>query len=340
MARRVVPTRAISGAPSAGQIEARMHLIIEASHAGALDGGEMVRAITRRARRPRIAALSGVTARGPMSVTESGMAAICLAAANGLNVSVALAVLSGRSAPRESARASEPRRAWVLTSPRVIAATGGGLVPAAVGAASFVPPCILAPAGRPMVVRDVAATKAEPRTPVDQAIVALVPRAAAGDEVAFTRLVGAFHADMARLAFFICGADRELAEDAVQSAWTIAWRRLGTLREPERIRAWLLSVTANEARQLLRKQRQVVSIRLEFAEERLAAPDPYASAAVLDMADVISRLKPEERTLIGLRYAAGLDSAEIGVVLGMSASGVRSRLDRLLDRLRAELGHD
>jgi RNA polymerase sigma factor (sigma-70 family) len=55
------------------------------------------------------------------------------------------------------------------------------------------------------------------------------------------------------------------------------------------------------------------------------------------MADVLARLKPEERTLVGLRYAAGLDSAEIGTVLGVSASGVRSRLNRLLDRLRAEL---
>ena len=29
-----------------------------------------------------------------------------------------------------------------------------------------------------------------------------------------------------------------------------------------------------------------------------------------------------------------------GAVLGISASGVRSRLDRLLDRLRAELEHE
>ncbi|MEI8334183.1 MAG: sigma-70 family RNA polymerase sigma factor [Chloroflexota bacterium] len=191
-----------------------------------------------------------------------------------------------------------------------------------------------------MIVRDVAAPKAEQRTPVDAAIVALVPLAAAGDEVAFTRLVGAFHADMARLAFFICGGDRDVTEDAVQSAWTVAWKRLGTLREPERIRAWLLSVTANEARQLMRRQRRSTTIRLEFAEQRIAAPDPFASAAALDMADVLARLKPEERTLVGLRYAAGLDSAEIGAVLGMSASGVRSRLDRLLDRLRAELEHE
>jgi RNA polymerase sigma-70 factor, ECF subfamily len=191
-----------------------------------------------------------------------------------------------------------------------------------------------------MAVSDVPAAKTERRPTVDAAIVALVPLAAAGDEVAFTRLVGAFHADMARVAFFVSGGDRDLTEDAVQSAWTIAWRRLGTLREPERIRAWLLSVTANEARQLLRRQRQATTIRLEFAEERMAGPDPYASAAALDMADVLARLKPEERILVGLRYAAGLDSAEIGAVLGMSASGVRSRLDRLLDRLRAELEHE
>jgi hypothetical protein len=42
---------------------------------------------------------------------------------------------------------------------------------------------------------------------------------------------------MARLAFFVCGGNRELTEDAVQSAWTIAWSRLRTLRDPQRIRA-------------------------------------------------------------------------------------------------------
>jgi RNA polymerase sigma-70 factor, ECF subfamily len=275
-----------------------------------------------------------------MSVAVSGMAVARTAAVNGLNVTVALAALPGRSAPRERARASEPRRAWVLTSPRVIAAAGGGPVLAVVRPSPFALPRLFAPVGRPMSVSDVAETKAERRTPVDSAIVALVPLAAAGDEVAFTRLVQAFHADMARVAYFVCGGNRELTEDAVQSAWTIAWRRLGTLREPDRIRAWLLSVTANEARQILRQQRQVAAVRLEFAEERMAAPDPYASAAALDMADVLARLKPEERTLVGLRYAAGLDSVEIGAVLGMSASGVRSRLDRLLDRLRAELEHE
>ena len=195
-------------------------------------------------------------------------------------------------------------------------------------------------ADHPVNVGGATATKDGPRAPVDPSIVALVPRAAAGDCSAFTRLVEAFHPDMARLAYFICGGNRDLTDDAVQSAWTIAWSRLGSVRDPERIRSWLLAVTANESRRILRQQRRAATLGLEFVEERVGASDPYASSAVLDMAEVLALLKPEERTLIGLRYAAGLNSAEIGAVGGMSASGVRSRLDRLLDRLRVELGHD
>ncbi len=175
--------------------------------------------------------------------------------------------------------------------------------------------------------------------PVDDSLVALVPRAASGDEVAFTRLVHAFHPDMIRVAYVICEGDSDLTQDAVQAAWTIAWTRLGSLRQPDRIRSWLLSVTANEARQLLRRRRRAAFIDLSFAEERVAAPDA-CSATSIDVGDMLRRLKPDERALVALRYGAGLDSREIGQVIGMSASGVRSRLDRLLDRLRKELGHD
>src|SRR5512135_2569680 len=87
-----------------------------------------------------------------------------------------------------------------------------------------------------------------------QTIAATVALAGAGDEAAFARLVAAYHADMARLAFVVCG-DRELAEDAVQAAWLVAWRKLRSVRDADRVRPWLLSVTANEARQIVRRRR-------------------------------------------------------------------------------------
>jgi DNA-directed RNA polymerase specialized sigma24 family protein len=43
--------------------------------------------------------------------------------------------------------------------------------------------------------------------------------AAAGDTVAFARIVSAYHADMTRVAYVVAGGDQELADDAVQAAW-------------------------------------------------------------------------------------------------------------------------
>lgn len=58
----------------------------------------------------------------------------------------------------------------------------------------------------------------------------------------------------ASVCFVIC-SDQEMAQDAVQSAWPIAWRKLGSLRDPDRLRPWVVSVAANGVRQLMRHPR-------------------------------------------------------------------------------------
>jgi len=163
-----------------------------------------------------------------------------------------------------------------------------------------------------------------------------VAEAAAGDADALARIVGAHHDDMARIAFIICG-NQDLAQDAVQAAWPQAWRKLGSLRDPERLRPWLMSVAANEARQLMRRQRRHVVVEIEVADVGSAQTDPAAEPGLMDLAIALRRLAPEDRALLALRYVADVDATEIGRALGMSASGVRSRLSRLVARLRSEL---
>jgi RNA polymerase sigma factor (sigma-70 family) len=67
--------------------------------------------------------------------------------------------------------------------------------------------------------------------------------------------------------------------------------------------------------------------------------DPAARPELTDLASVLRRLSVEDRTLLALRHVAGFDATEIGRALGISPSGVRSRLARLLSRLREELDH-
>ena len=166
--------------------------------------------------------------------------------------------------------------------------------------------------------------------------------AAAGDEVAFARLVDAYHADLVRVAYVVSG-DPELARDAAQSAWTIAWRKLGTVRDPERVKGWLISVTANEARQMVRRQHRRTVIEIRTGADPDPAPggsDPSSAIDRVDLTNALAHLKPEDRGLLAMRYVAGLDSFEIGAMRRMSASGVRIRLARLLDRLRKDLDDD
>jgi len=83
---------------------------------------------------------------------------------------------------------------------------------------------------------------------IDDSLTGAVALAAAGDETAFARIIEAHHDDMRRICYVICG-DLDVADEAVQAAWSIVWKKLGGLRDPARLRPWLVSVAANEARQ-------------------------------------------------------------------------------------------
>ena len=165
-----------------------------------------------------------------------------------------------------------------------------------------------------------------------------VELAGAGDEVAFAQLVSEYHADMARVAFVVCG-DRDLAEDAVQSAWLVAWRRLSSLRDPDRVRSWLLSVTANETRQLLRRRHgPVVEIDPDVAgNDGGVGGDPSTGIERLDLRRALAHLSPGDRALVAMHYLVDLPSDELGSAIGTSPSTARTRLARAVERLRKEL---
>ncbi len=166
-----------------------------------------------------------------------------------------------------------------------------------------------------------------------------VELASAGDEQAFARLVARHYRPMIQVAYVITG-DAGLAQDAVQSAWTNAWRKLGSVRDAERIEPWLLRIAANEARQIVRRRRRVVVVEID--PELRAGPraDPGDSIARVDLVRALAGLSSDDRALLALRYVAGLDAAELGAMTGRTASGIRARLSRITTRLRGELGDD
>lgn len=165
----------------------------------------------------------------------------------------------------------------------------------------------------------------------------VIAAAAAGDEVAFQRIIAEHHDDMRRVCKYVT-RDDAVTDEAVQTAWSIAWRKIGSVREPSSLRPWLVSVAVNEAKQLIRKRRRRADVEVTIdASARPGGVDPAAGVEAMDLRAAIERLDVDDQALLAMRYVAGFDATELSAATGISPAGTRTRLKRLLDRLRQDL---
>jgi DNA-directed RNA polymerase specialized sigma24 family protein len=177
-------------------------------------------------------------------------------------------------------------------------------------------------------------TDETPRT--DETAATEESAAAERDAAAFAEIVGRFHDDMARVSFVVSG-DVELAAEAAQGAWPEAWKDIGTPRNADRLRAWLMGLAAKEAKWLA----DAGSRARAEATRGDAGVVPATSAAAtsayrsdeLDLANTFATMDSHDRQIVALRYVAGLSSDDIGRELGMPGSAVQARVARILKQL-------
>ena len=94
-------------------------------------------------------------------------------------------------------------------------------------------------------------------------------------------------------------------------------------------RAWLLTVTANECKNRLKFWKR-------HENEELSANIPMKDTQSLDVLEVVRSLSVKERTVIYLYYYEGYTTEEIAGILKITASAVRSRMERARKHLKIE----
>ena len=160
----------------------------------------------------------------------------------------------------------------------------------------------------------------------------ILARAAQGDLDSFSQLIDPLLDAAYRLAAVMLG-DRSAAEDAVQEASIKAWRKLRQLRgDAQSLRAWFLSIVANECR-MARRTRWFSVIRV--ADVPAQAPDDRESHS--DLRRALMRLTPDERLPLVLHFYLDLPLDEVARTLRVSPSAAKSRIYRAARRLRADL---
>ena len=167
----------------------------------------------------------------------------------------------------------------------------------------------------------------------------LIALASDGDGDAYASLVRA-HQDVAFRTAMLITQNAAEAEEAAQDAFVKAWRALGRFRAGEPLRPWLLTIVANEARNRRRSagRRAALALRVSVEEaDRSAEAAVIAGESRAALLEAISRLRDDDRLVLGCRYLLELTEAETAAALGVKQGTVTSRTSRALGRLRGEV---
>jgi len=147
--------------------------------------------------------------------------------------------------------------------------------------------------------------------------------------------------------------NEEDARDAVQEAFTSAFRAIGSFEGGSRLSTWLHRIVVNACLMRLRTRRRkpeesIEDLLPDFLEDgHMADPTPGWRAPAdellesgenrLVVREAIARLPETFRTVLLLRDIEGFDTATAARELGISPGAVKTRLHRARLALRGQL---
>ena len=157
---------------------------------------------------------------------------------------------------------------------------------------------------------------------------------------AFAQLVGEFYEAAFRWAFSRLN-DADLAQDAVQEAFVVAYQMLHQLKEPKAFAGWFKQIVLSQTYRLLRDTRPL-TLAVGISQEMMASePGPAALIENDEMKErvmtAVQALPEKEQVVTKLFYLNGYSQKEIARLLELPLTTVKKRLQYARQNLRGLL---
>jgi RNA polymerase sigma-70 factor (ECF subfamily) len=168
-----------------------------------------------------------------------------------------------------------------------------------------------------------------------------VRRAARGEEEAAAELFDHYYPRVYRYALSKLGSEQD-AQDVASEAFAKVLRELDRFRwKGSGFEAWLFRIASNLVVDFYRRsgREQVRDTRAEMEEADPMTPETVFAQTELrgELDGMLAELSDDQREVLLLRFSAGLDTHEVGRVMGRNANAVRQLQFRALDALRTRM---
>lgn len=172
---------------------------------------------------------------------------------------------------------------------------------------------------------------------------AVVAACQRGEQDAYRALFEAHRDKVYSIALRYAG-EPAAAMDIAQDTFVKLMGRIQQYRWESSFDAWLYRLVVNSCMDYRRRQRRWLPLIGEMVDNFRAPPETALSnlldsEAQAKVQDCVSKLVPEQRIVVVLRYTEDLSYEEIAEVLGCSKGTVASRLNRAHKALERRLRH-
>ena len=158
----------------------------------------------------------------------------------------------------------------------------------------------------------------------------LIRRAKQGNPDAFVALMQSQMQNIYKAAKAVLRNDEDVA-DAISDTILVCWEKLRQLKEEAYFRTWMTRILINKCHDILRKQKHI-----SLLEEMPEIPSGERNYENIEWVEALASLGEKYRLVLMLYYVEGFKTGEIGEILGMPESTVRSRLARGRQQLAKE----
>jgi RNA polymerase sigma-70 factor, ECF subfamily len=162
-------------------------------------------------------------------------------------------------------------------------------------------------------------------------------RFAAGDPEVLRAIHARYSGPMLTAALHLLGGERNLAEEAVQTALLKAWRAAPTFDGSRALAPWLYAIVRRCAIDIRRHERRHYTERIDTPgrDHVVAVPDEHEAAwDAWVVREALNELPADEHTVLHLTYFGGMTQREIAEALDIPLGTVKSRSARAHARLR------
>ncbi len=160
----------------------------------------------------------------------------------------------------------------------------------------------------------------------------------AGDPQAFAALVEQYEKPVFNVALRML-RNPEDARDVAQTVFMKAYQNLSSYDPQFKFYSWIYRMAINESLNILRvRDRSAGPVDEQLAADDAGPIELLAEGQRRDaVLDAVQKLKPEYRAVIVLRYFVDRSYEDMGQILGIEASKVKSRLYEARQLLKEQL---